>query len=374
MKMKTAVFGAVLALLAAGCVESDGFSSSDNETQDFPFNIIISPVAYGSVASSRKNAAPNANINLTIIPNAGYGYVPGSLNVTAINDETDIVLGGEGFSHNFNMPASHVIVSAEFVPVMYDINIMPLANGTISSSHEKAAIGTVVALTVTPANGYALLENTFTVLQDNGAFVNRVGNNFSMPASNITINAQFSMLYNINVNQTGPNGEVFRSHERTVAGAPITVVLTPDAGYRIKEGSFGITGQANVATELSVTEYYIHTHTFSMPAFDITINVEFEEIPPGVIAVYFEGFHDEEMNLDQAGHTIRRGSNDVITVTVAAGFNSYYWYFNDTLRQEKGNRITIDSYRLDLGVYTITAVVVRNGIPYSKIVTFTVVK
>ena len=375
MKIKFAFPGLILALLAAGCVQSGGSSSSDDAVQDDPYSIIVSPVAYGSIVPSRKNAAHNANINLTIIPNAGYEFVSGTLNVTAINDESNVSVSGGGNSRSFKMPASHVIVSAEFRPVMYSISIAQTVNGSITSSHTEAAIGTVIVLTITPDTGYTLLEDTLSIMQEDGTLVNRTSYIFTMPASNVTISAQFSFLYNISINKTGP-GDVFASHESVVSGAPITIVLTPDEGHRIKDGSFSVKGTANstqITTALTVTEYYIQTHTFAMPAFDITVSVEFEEIPPGVIAVYFEGFYDEEMDLSQDGHIIKYGSNDTITVTIARGFDSYYWYLNDIPRSEKGYRITIDSYRLDLGVHTITAVVVKNGVPYSKIVTFTVV-
>jgi len=373
-----AVLWVVLALLAAGCLESDGFVSSDDEAHEYPFNIIISPVAYGSVTSNRKNAGQNDNISLTIIPNAGYSYVEGSLSVTSLDDGLGVAVGGGGILRSFNMPASHVVVSAVFEPVMYNITIQPSLNGTITANADTAAIGTIITLTITPQTGFILLDNTLSILQDNGASVNQAGYVFTMPASNITISAQFSMLYNINVNQTGSSGDVFTSHDKTVAGTPITVIVTPQTGHRIKKDSFSITGAGSgtqISTELTVTGYYTQTHTFSMPAFDITVNVEFEVIPPGVVAVYFDGFHDENMDLTQSGNTIRRGFNDIVIVTVADGFDNYYWYVDDVLKSYLNGytTITVDGYMMELGLHTITAVVVKNGVPYSKIVTFMVV-
>jgi len=376
MKMRMIVITLILTLFAAGCVDMAEPFSSEEALPNNPYIVIVSPISYGKVVPSQANAAFNASIGLTVVPNAGYVCIEGTLKVTSVNDDAEIEVSGGGNSHSFNMPASHVFVSAGFEPVVYSINLGQFINGTITPSHTEASIGEMITLTVAPASGYVLLENTLKILQDNGAPVNLTGYTFTMPASNVTINAQFSRLFNININESG-SGNVYVSHESAVEGAPITVNLTPDNGYRVKEANFSISGTDNgtkIFTDIEITEYYIQTHTFSMPAFDITVNVEFEVIPPGVISVYFEGFHDEEMDLTQTGNVIRSGSNDVVTVTVAAGFDSYYWYLDDSQRQEKGNRVTIDSYRLNLGLHTITAVAVKDGIPYSKIVTFMVVK
>ena len=339
-----------------------------------PYNVIISPIAYGNVIPSRTNAALDANINLTIVPNAGYEYVNGTLKVTSLYDDVDVEVSGGGNSLKFNMPASHVIVSAEFVPVTYTITIEETVNGTIALSHEKAVIGEVISLTITPDSGFVLLEDSLKILRDDNTPVERAGYAFTMPPSNVTISAQFSWLYKIDVNASG-HGDVLVSHESAIAGTPVTFTFTPDTGYRVKDGSFSITNAANitVSTKLSVTEYYIQTYDFDMPLCDIVINVEFEVIPPGVISVYFEGFYDEEMDLSQSGHVIRNGSSDLVTVTVADHFDSYYWYLDDMKRQETGNSLTVDSYRLQIGLHTITVVVVKDDVPYSKILTFTVV-
>jgi len=371
--MRMTVTLLILTLLAAGCVDMAG-SFSPKDDPDNPYSVIISPISYGKVIPNRVNAALDANINLTIVPNAGYEYVGGTLKVTSLYDGAEIEVSGGGNSRNFNMPASHVIVSAEFEPVTYSITIEQTVNGVVESSHETAVLGDIITLTVTPDSGFILLENTLVILREDNISVNRAGYSFTMPASNVKINAQFSWLYKIEVNASG-HGDVFVSHESSITSTPITVTFTPETGYRVKDGSFSIANTANVtvSAKLSVTEYYIQTYDFIMPACDIVIIVEFEVIPPGVISVYFEGFYDEDMNLNQAGYIIRSGSNDVITITVASDFESYYWYLNDMKRQETSNSLTVDSYRLGLGLHTIAVVVVKDNVPYSKIVTFTVV-
>ncbi|MCL2174990.1 MAG: hypothetical protein FWB73_02985 [Treponema sp.] len=399
MKIRIAILILLTAFLAAGC----DVPSLPNFEEKFAYSIIISPMAYGSVAPSRAKAAEGTRVTLTISPNSGY--ILKNMRVTPLekNDET-VSISGEGNSRIFTMRSSSVIVAAEFEPVTYSISIESMLNGEITANRETAAIGEVVALSIKADPGYVLDNTSLTVTRDNSSTVavnsssfcacgfaciceecdcERFDYYFLMPASNVTINAEFVKLFNITIQAAGGEyGDIFVSHESAVEGAPIVIVFTPNEGYRVKAENFSITGTNSglpVTSNLTTEQYYIQTRTFLMPAFDITVIIEFEEIPPGTISLYFEGFFDEEMNLSQYGTTIRRnwvdseGRGDSISVTIAEGFDRYYWYLDDYLRSETGNSITVDGYRLQLGVYTITAVVVKDGIPYSKIVTFTVV-
>jgi len=386
--------------LTAGCEAP----KLPDDSGKFAYNVIISPMAYGSVTPSLARAEEGTKITLTVSPNSGY--VLKNMRVTPLEDsEKTISLGGGGSSRVFTMRASNVIVSAEFEPVTYSISIGNVLNGAITASRQTASIGEVVALFVKANSGYVLSENGIKVSGDNSLFTAVNGAElcacglscecedcdcelfnyyFLMPPSNVTITVEFVRLYQINIQAAGTeNGDIFVNHESAIQGAPIILVFTPNEGYRVKAENFSIKGASNgtqVTSNLTTERYYIQTRTFSMPAFDVTVIIEFEEIPPGTISIYFEGFYDEEMDLDQHGNVIRRnwvdpvtGNGDTVTVTVAAGFDKYYWYLDDSQLSATGNSVTFDSYRLQLGVYTITAVVVKNGVPYSKIVTFTVV-
>jgi len=400
VKIKTAILGLCAVLFFAGC-EGPSWSFLED---GFAYSIIISPMVYGSVTPSLVKAGEGTKITLTVSPNPGY--VLKDMRVTKLEkSEESISLSGDGGSRIFTMHASNVIVNAEFEPVTYSVSIGQATNCVVTISRESASIGEVVALNVNANPGFFLSGDSIKAIKEDLSLI-EINNSdicacglmcacetcncekfdyyFLMPASNVTITAECIKLYEIKIQAAGlENGNVFASHETAIQGAPIILVFTPNEGYRVKAENFSIKGTANgtsVTTNLTTEKYYIQTRTFSMPDFDITVVIEFEKIPPGTISVYFEGFYDEDINLNQHGNVIRRnwtdpvtGFGDTITVTVAAGFNRYYWYLDDHLRPENGNSITIDGYRLQLGVYTITAVVVKDGVPYSKIVTFTVV-
>ena len=400
MKIKMFILTLLIAFIAAGCEAP----KLPDDGEKFAYSIIIPPTAYGSVTASLAKAAEGTKITLIVSPYSGYVLKDMSVNHLEKSNET-LSLSGEGSSRVFTMRASSVIVNAEFEPVTYNISIENVLNGAVTASKQTASVGEVVALSLKANQGYVLSQNGIKVISDNSASV-AVNNSslcacgllcmcedckcekfdvyFLMPASNVTISVQFVRLYTITVKSAGGEyGEIFVSHKTAIEGTPVMLTFTPNEGYRVRADNFSIKGTANgaaITSNLSTERYYIQTRTFSMPAFDVTVNIEFEEIPPGTISVYFEGFYDEEMDLSQYGNVIRRnwvdpvtGNGDIVTVTVAAGFDKYYWYLDDSLLSAAGNSVTFDSYRLQLGVYTITAVVVKDGVPYSKIVTFTVV-
>jgi len=95
-----------------------------------------------------------------------------------------------------------------------------------------------------------------------------------------------------------------------------------------------------------------------------------------VIGIVFKGFEDEEINLsDERENDISIIRGGRLIVTVNGQYDSCVWYIDGNENEEN-----IDEYTFDLpanelaeGVHTLTAVVTKNGVPYSKVLAFTVV-
>lgn len=75
----------------------------------------------------------------------------------------------------------------------YDISIEEMENGSITASKSTAAEGDTVTLTVNPADGYRLVENS---LKANGTIVTAVDGvyTFIMPGEAVTVTAQFEQV------------------------------------------------------------------------------------------------------------------------------------------------------------------------------------
>ena len=96
------------------------------------------------------------------------------------------------------------------------------------------------------------------------------------------------------------------------------------------------------------------------------------------ISYRFEGFHDEYVNLirDHNNAIIKWDPESILRIYVTGSFDSYTWYLNGELQQY----VYFDEFIVNgddfyiVGQHTITVIVVKNEIPYSKSLTFMVVE
>ena len=77
--------------------------------------------------------------------------------------------------------------------VRYSITISQTTNGTVTSNVQNAEAGDTITLTVTPDTGYEL--DTLTILDASSNPVTVTNNQFTMPASNVTVSATFKINY-----------------------------------------------------------------------------------------------------------------------------------------------------------------------------------
>ena len=105
------------------------------------------------------------------------------------------------------------------IPV-YSISVATVENGTISADVEEAVEGTLVTLTATPDAGYDL--DHWTVTDATGGLVAVTENQFEMPASNVTVSAEFVYVGVPFVQQY----ELVTSADQLVAGRTYLIVNT----------------------------------------------------------------------------------------------------------------------------------------------------
>ncbi|MGI6478701.1 MAG: leucine-rich repeat protein [Salinivirgaceae bacterium] len=80
-------------------------------------------------------------------------------------------------------------------------------------------------------------------------------------------------LYTITINPTN-NGTVSSSYRYAPANTTVTITISPNIGYRLKEGSLRAYKTGEESTTVTITNC-----EFTMPAYGITIECEFELIP-----------------------------------------------------------------------------------------------
>ena len=148
-------------------------------------------------------------------------------------------------------------------PVVCTVTVQTDGNGSASASATTAAAGTTVTLTAKPDSGYRLAH--WEVVEGD---VTISGNNFTMPAENVTVRAVFSPIVNIPDTHeieliVGDGDEAKLSLTNASAGSTITVTATPDEGYEL--------------AYITVDGERISGTTFKMPDHDVTVRVYFTD-------------------------------------------------------------------------------------------------
>lgn len=144
-----------------------------------------------------------------------------------------------------------------------------------SSNVTTAKAGTEVTLVPTPDSGYKLAS--WDVQDGSSNTVTVTNNKFTMPSSNVTVDATFKYLYDITVNDA-EHGSVSASPTTAIEGETVTLTVTPDDNYQLASITAKDAGDNNVA--ISGTG---NTRTFTMPASAVTVTPTFEVQPGSVL-------------------------------------------------------------------------------------------
>jgi hypothetical protein len=229
------------------------------------YSISIDKIQNGTINADPPNAAAETPVSLTVTPAPGHLLKAGSV---AVND---VALSGSGSAYTFVMPASHVTARAEFEAIVYNITIPETAKGSITADRTGATVGETVSLTVTPGQGCALKAGSLRI---NGGAAPLGGSGsaytFAMPASDVTVSAEFEAIgYSIAIAPMS-GGSIAADRETAAAGETVALVISPEAGYRIKDGfpranggSIGGSGDSR---------------SFAMPQANVTVTAEFEAV------------------------------------------------------------------------------------------------
>ncbi|MBO4870588.1 MAG: leucine-rich repeat protein [Muribaculaceae bacterium] len=279
----------------------------------------------GTVTADKEEAEEGDTVTLTVTPAEGY-----QLETITVNPETLELVVEVNENNQFIMPADNVTVTATFSlipPTMYTITIDEnIENGTVTADKAEAEEGEIVTLTVTPAEGYQL-EN-ITVSPETLELEVIVDENyqFTMPADNVTVTATFSLIppttYTITIDENIENGTVTADKAEAEEGEIVTLTVTPAEGYQLK--TITVTG-VNTDVLAPVDE----NNQFEMPADDVFVTAEFEEIPPVVVesAVTFNAEIEHatiEVSVDGepivSGALVAEGTEVTVTVTPENGY------------------------------------------------------
>jgi hypothetical protein len=252
----------------------------------YQVSAIVNPVSSGTVSGLGYFFAGD-QVTLTASASEGFVFV----NWT---DASQNVLSNES-SYTFTMPAEEVIITANFeeIPpqeVTLTLAVNPENAGVVTGGGSYTA-GAMVNITATPNGNYTFadwVDSNGTVISTSSSF------EFEMPAANTSLTAQFALA-----NQHQVVAAVNPSGAGEVAGAGFyfagdQVTLTASANEGFTFASWTDASQTVLSTESS--------YTFTMPAEEVVLTANFEEIPPQEFALTLE------VNPENAGVVTGAGS------------------------------------------------------------------
>ena len=169
----------------------------------------------------------------------------------------------------------------------YDIAVLQTDNGVIKCSRTYAAAGAAVMVILSPRDEYyryragSLTVEPDVELRDSGGGIWK----FTMPEENVSITAEFEEIpfHTITISDRNENGnftvtgvDMTGPHTgHAMEGSPVTVWVTPDAGYKMADNGLRVI-PADMVTFAKVNDQF--AWTFNMADIDLEIGVEFTEL------------------------------------------------------------------------------------------------
>lgn len=201
--------------------------------------------------------------------------------------------------------------------------------------------------------------------------------NFNTVSNIVTLSVTDSgVRYNISVSVSpSAGGTITASPTRAIAGETITLTITPDTGKRLKSGSLKFNDGAE--------DHTISGTIFTMPASNVTVTAEFEDIPPIIDEDDDDdddGSDDLITNYDKVMADIAALSigyapgdsatavtqNVSLAITGALYGSSITWASSNTTVISDSGVVTRPGFASGDAVVTVTATVYNNGANSTK--------
>ena len=304
-------------------------------------------ISYGGTVNVQAEAAEGEPVTFTLMPDEGYTYKKEKVTVTGNDGEVSVT--GEGPEFTFEMPASAVTITAEFVRES-TIEVKTAEHGNVQADKEKACTGDPVTFTAVPEEGYERVSVTVSSGEGDVLVTDEGSDTFSfeMPASAVTITAAFTPIESDVVVETAEHGSIESNKETACTGDTVTLTVKPDNYYKLKSLHYVVEGKAPV----EITDHPSdNTYTFTMPGAKVTVVPEFEDIIYTISA-------DPDMKNGSVTFTDDSG-NPVIGAKyfgrVNVNVDPDSGYLLETIHAEGGGRRYDDIFSESSGRYYISA-------------------
>lgn len=277
-----------------------------------PANGTLALSAAGTPLASGAKLAPGTVVTITAVPAAGYrmasGYPKARVTDSNIYEVEVRPVSGRDNTYTFTVPdfqIAGITVVVQYEKIPYAVSFTAPANGTLAldtagtklASGTKLIPGTQVTVTAAPAEGYQMISGCPRVKPYSGPEaplqatpVDGRDNTytFTMPDYPVEVEVKYEKIpqavtFADPANGTlalSVNGNPLTSGDKLALFKEVKITATPDEGYQMVFGSLKVFGNDETGKEIIVPlEKGNGVTCFLMPAFEVKVEVEFEEIP-----------------------------------------------------------------------------------------------
>lgn len=238
--------------------------------------------------------------------------------------------------YTFTMPDGDVTISVEKNAKTYEVKVADANKDTLKITSpeadlDKVTAGTTITVVATPKDGYTLTADGVVVTYGDNQTLKATPDTekantytFAMPAGDATVSAAFEEVkkYNVTVAGTVENGTVGVEPKTAAAKDVVTVTVTPNTNFKYTDGSLKATytdgGTKKEINDFKAVDGKENTYTFEMPAADVTVSAEFEEIATETYTVTVTKGGDGKVTVNGQETEKLEGlkSNDTVTLKI----------------------------------------------------------
>ena len=220
----------------------------------------------GGTVSGGGTFYSGTSCTLTATANTGYAFSKWTKNGTQVSTNP---------TYTFNVTAAGAYVANFDQLTAHSVTCNTPEGGTISADVSSAYLGDVVTLTATANTGFFF--SVWDVRDADNNSIAVTNNQFTMPNSNVTVNASFVQGCNVTIADV-EHGTVTASTTGAVPGTTITLTATPETGYYL--GSWMVFKTGDVREGVAVTN-----NSFVLPAYDVTVVAIFKMTKEAEVAI-----------------------------------------------------------------------------------------
>lgn len=238
--------------------------------------------------------------------------------------------------YTFTMPDGDVAINVEKNAKTYAIKVADANKDTLKITSpeadlDKVTAGTTITVVATPKDGCTLTADGVVVTYGDNQTLKATPDTekantytFAMPAGDATVSAAFEEVkkYNVTVAGTVENGTVGVEPKTAAAKDVVTVTVTPNTNFKYTDGSLKATytdgGTKKEINDFKAVDGKENTYTFEMPAADVTVSAEFEEIATETYTVTVTKGGDGKVTVNGQETEKLEGlkSNDTVTLKI----------------------------------------------------------